>query len=210
MTKFGEWGPGVNGGGWLQSGGCHVDFLYRDLSRVEEVARNCAQGRVEGFYQLGHPMGFQSQIYAGEIQCCRPLHDPHGKVARLKKMVGEYPPALRRALCEKHLFDAGFELGIADKPATRGDAFYVSGCLFRATGFMLLVLYALNRRFFMNEKGALAESRGFATVPAGFHDEVGAILSAVGGEPASLVTSVARMRSVLERVARMVADELSR
>ncbi len=209
MTEFGEWGPGVNGGGWLVIGGRHVDFLYRDLDRVEEVVRNCIQGRVEGLYQLGHPMGFQSQIYAGEIQCCRPLYDPQSKVARLKKMVDEYPPALRRALCEKHLFDAGFELGIADKPAARGDAFYVSGCLFRATGFMLLVLYALNRRFFINEKGAFSESRGFAIVPPGFHDEAGAVLSSVGAEPDALRESVARMRSVFEVVQRVVADELS-
>ena len=27
MTGIGEWGPGVNGGGWLIIGGYHVDFL---------------------------------------------------------------------------------------------------------------------------------------------------------------------------------------
>ncbi len=210
MTQFGEWGPGVNGGGWLVIGGRHVDFLYRDLERVEQVVRQCVAGRVEGLYQLGHPMGFQSQIYAGEIQCCRPLYDPHDKVARLKRLVGEYPPALRRALCEKHLFDAGFELGIADKPAARGDAFFVAGCLFGAAGFMLLVLYALNRCFFTNEKGAIEESRGFAIMPPGFHDEVAAVLSSIGTGPAALSASVARMRSVFERVERLVADELPR
>jgi predicted nucleotidyltransferase len=34
MTQFGDWGPGVNGGGWLEIEGRKVDLLYRDLRRV--------------------------------------------------------------------------------------------------------------------------------------------------------------------------------
>ncbi len=210
MTTFGEWGPGVNGGGgWLVIGGRHVDFLYRDLRRVEDVILLCRQGRVDAVYQLGHPMGFQNQIYAGEIQCCRPLHDSSREIARLKQLVANYPPALRRALCSKHLFDAGFEVGIAEKAAGNGDGFYVSGCLFRATGFMILVLYALNRRFFMNEKGAFAESRGFPILPADFHDEIATVLSRADEGRDALAASVARMRSNLERLERLAARKLS-
>ena len=29
VTRFGDWGADVNGGGWLIIGGRHVDFLYR-------------------------------------------------------------------------------------------------------------------------------------------------------------------------------------
>src|SRR5258708_3581750 len=41
VTRAGEWGPGVNGGGWLLIDGNHVDFLYRDLRRVREVIERC-------------------------------------------------------------------------------------------------------------------------------------------------------------------------
>src|ERR1700686_4524536 len=34
VTSFGDWGPGVNGGGWLQVRGHHVDFLYREIGAV--------------------------------------------------------------------------------------------------------------------------------------------------------------------------------
>lgn len=34
VTNFGDWGPGVDGGGWLMAGGRHLDFLYRDLRAV--------------------------------------------------------------------------------------------------------------------------------------------------------------------------------
>ena len=88
----------------------------------------------------------------------------------------KYPEKFRTAAVTKHLFDAEFEISIAAKPAARADVMYVAGCLFRAAGFMTLVLYALNRKFFLNEKGAFAESRGFAIKPARFHDTVASVL----------------------------------
>lgn len=94
MTTFGEWGPGVNGGGWLAIGGHHVDFLYRDLRRVEDVILLCRQGEDDAVDQLSHPMGCQNQIYASEIQCCRPLHDPSGEIAAVRSHAGEQPEAL--------------------------------------------------------------------------------------------------------------------
>lgn len=209
VTRFGDWGAGVNGGGWLQVGGHHVDFLYRDLTRVREVIDRCREGRPDALYQLGHPMGFQSQIYMGEVYFCRPLYDPARKLARLKELAAVYPEKLRRALIEKHLFDAGFELAIAEKPAARGDAAYVSGMLFRASGFMILVLYALNRRYFVNEKGAFPESESFPLLPADFHAKVRAILGHLGEIPAELSQSVARMRSVRDSLATLCARELA-
>jgi hypothetical protein len=46
-------------------------------------------------------------------------------VALFKKLVAQYPPKLRRALLEKHLFDARFELELAAKSVERGDVLYL-------------------------------------------------------------------------------------
>jgi Nucleotidyltransferase domain len=197
VTRIGEWGEGVNGGGWLLIDGRHVDLLCRDLRRVREAIEQCREGKPGAVYQLGHPMGFQNQIYLGEAFYCRPLYDLNGALASLKRMAAEYPAKLRRALIEKHLFDARFEIEIAARPAELGDTMYVAGCLFRAAGFMTLVLYALNRRFFVNEKNAFPESRGFEIRPTQFHDAVSAVLGCIGKSPPELVRSVASMRSAL-------------
>src|SRR5271155_1857635 len=190
VTSFGDWGPAVNGGGWLQIRGHHVDFLYREVGAVRQAIEDCIAGRPRSIYQLGHPLGFHIQIYAGEIHVCRPLFDPTGVIAQLKSEVREYPEKFRTAVVTKHLFDAEFEIMIAAKPAERADLMYVAGCLFRAAGFMTLVLYALNRKFFLNEKGSIAESRGFALKPAHFHDTVASVLGGVGRTPAELAASV--------------------
>jgi predicted nucleotidyltransferase len=200
VTDFGAWGPGVNGGGWLEIRGHHVDFLYRELGAVREAIDECIAGHPRSIYQLGHPLGFHLQIYAGEVHVCQPLYAIGNAIAELKSLVREYPEKFRAAVVTKHMFDAEFEISIAAKPAARGDVMYVAGCLFRAAGFMTLVLYALNREFFLNEKGAFAESRRFAIKPARFHDSVAKILGNVGHTPAELSASVEGFQNIAQEM----------
>lgn len=56
----GGWGPWVNGGAWLSVNGARVDWILRDLDRVERVRADCWAGRFETGIQPGHPLGFAS------------------------------------------------------------------------------------------------------------------------------------------------------
>ncbi len=206
VTSFGEWGPGVNGGGWIEIRGRHVDFIYREIGAVREAIEDCIAGRPRSIYQLGHPLGFHMQIYAGEVHVCRPLFDPAGALAELKSLVSEYPEKFRAAAVAKHLFDAEFEISIAAKPAERADVMYVAGCLFRAAGFMTLVLYALNRRFFLNEKGAFAESQRFAIKPARFHDTAASVLGSIGATSAELSASVESFQRLVAELSQLATS----
>ncbi len=208
VTPLGAWGVGVDGGGWLLIDGNHVDFLYRDLNRVHQVIERCAAGEPDAVYQLGHPMGFQHQIYLGETHFCRPIFDRDGKLTRLKSMVAQYPEKMRIALVRKHLFDSAFHLELAGKPAARGDIMYVSTCIATAVGFMTLVLYALNRQFYLNEKSAFLQSAGFAILPAQFHDRVAQILGAIGIDAAALTASIEAMRAVHRDLALLCRNEM--
>jgi predicted nucleotidyltransferase len=208
VTPAGAWGPGVNGGGWLLIDGNPVDFLYRDLARVRAIIEQCIAGQPEALYQIGHPMGFQSQIYVGETHFCRPVFDRNGSLAQLKAMVVDYPEKMRSALVRKHLFDSAFHVEIATKPAARGDIVYVANCLATTTGYMTLVLYALNRRFYMNEKGAFLESAGFEILPPRFHERIAQILGTIGSDPATLTTSVDAMREAHRALALLGRNEM--
>jgi predicted nucleotidyltransferase len=208
VTPIGAWGPGVNGGGWLLIDGNHVDFLYRDLNRVRELVERCVAGETSAEYQLGHPIGFQHQIYVGETHFCGPLFDRNGELARLKEMVTRYPETMRSALVRKHLFDSAFHLEIAGKPAARGDIMYVSACIATAVGFMILVLYALNRQFYLNEKSAFEQSAGFVTRPARFHERVEKILGAIGADASALTASIEAMRIEHRELALLCRDQM--
>jgi predicted nucleotidyltransferase len=67
LTGFGGWGPWINGGGWLTINAQPVDWLYRDLDRVAAVLEACCAGQPTLDHQPGHPHGFHSHIYLGEL-----------------------------------------------------------------------------------------------------------------------------------------------
>lgn len=198
VTDFGSWGRWVNGGAWLVIDGVRVDWIFRELGRVGEVIDDCVAGRVTCDYYLGHPHGFHNHYYAAEVASCRPLADPERAVAALKARVALYPAALRTALVTRYLADAGFMLDLARKPAARGDVLHVAGCLFRVAAALVQVLFALNARFLMNEKRALAKTDEFARRPERFGERVAQVLASPGATPAALAASVAKLGALLE------------
>jgi predicted nucleotidyltransferase len=210
VTDFGEWGPWINGGAWLQIEGRRVDWLYQDLGRVKQVLEDCRAGRITCDYQPGHPHGFHNYIYMGEIFYAKPLHDPKGILRELKALTVPYPPELKRAIIEKHLWEAGFALGTARKPAERGDVFYVAGCLFRCAACLAQALFALNERYFINEKGAVQAVDSFALCPEGFGETVAYVLARPGGSAAQLNTSIVRLEMLLRAVRELCAEFVRR
>jgi predicted nucleotidyltransferase len=200
VTDYGEWGPWINGGAWLQIDGHQVDWLFRDLDRVVRTIEECRAGRPTCDYQIGHPHGFHNHIYMAEVHVCRPLHDPDGELVRLKRLTAEYPPSLKQVLINKYLFEAQFSIDIARKPAQRGDAAYVAGCLFRCVACLVQVLYALNEQYFLNEKGAVHAVDAFSLHPDGFGASVERALGTLGEG------GVSQLDALVQNVRQLCAD----
>lgn len=177
VTRIGEWGPWINGGAWLTIEGQPVDLLYRDLGKVEHCLAEALEGRFETAYQSGHPHAFTSAQYLGEAALCRPLHDPDGLVAGLKDRLDPYPEPLRAALMQRFGWEAGFSLMTGAKGARQGDVAYVAGSLWRATACLCQTLFALNRAWLINEKGAVAAAARLPLAPADFQDRIEAAMA---------------------------------
>ncbi|MFD4989800.1 nucleotidyltransferase domain-containing protein [Streptomyces sp. NPDC058374] len=197
----GGWGPWVNGGAWLRVEGVPVDWVLRDLDRVEGVWRDCREGRYEVGVQAGHPLGFWSPVYAGEVAYGRVLADPAGELTALRHQVREepgYPEPLRRALAEA-AWEAEFSVAAAAKSAPAGDSLHVSLCLARAFGVLTQSLHAHHRRWLLNEKGALAATAALPGTPDGFADRVTACLTALDAEAVEAAAALVReVRGVLD------------
>ncbi|HSV85959.1 MAG TPA: nucleotidyltransferase domain-containing protein [Levilinea sp.] len=186
LTPVGGWGPWINGGGWLKISGVAVDFLYRDLVKVDRVITHCLKGRVSVDYQPGHPHAFTSAIYLAEIAVCQPLADLYSTIAGLKKRVFPYPTQLRLTLIERFFWEAGFSIATARKAANRSDVAYVTGCAFRAIVCLLQTLFAANEQFWLNEKGALDLADRFTHVPLGLKKRVHAATAMLAPDPKNL------------------------
>jgi hypothetical protein len=121
VTPVGGWGPRIVGGGWLSIEGQKVELLYRGIEPVSTVIADCRAGRISMDYQPGHPHGFSSAIWMGEIALCRSLYDPLGAIAELKAAASPYPKKLREALLKTFLWEVSFSIKNAGIAIPRGD-----------------------------------------------------------------------------------------
>ncbi|MFF3830522.1 nucleotidyltransferase domain-containing protein [Streptomyces sp. NPDC002458] len=195
----GGWGPWVNGGAWLTVDGVAVDWILRDLDRVESVWSDCREGRYEVGIQPGHPLGFWSPCYVGEVALGRVLEDPRGDLASLQEAVRAYPEPLRRALTGA-VWEADFSVASARKSAPSGDTLHVSLCLARAFGVLAQALHAHHRVWCLNEKGALASAAALPGTPADFAARVSKALRGLDAAAVETAAGVVRdVRAVLDR-----------
>ncbi|MBU2662841.1 nucleotidyltransferase domain-containing protein [Actinoplanes bogorensis] len=198
VTGPGGWGPWVDGGGWLEVDGGAVDFIYRDLDRVRGVVADVEQGRYAFHEQAGHPLGFGSHAYAGELGLCRVLSDPTGEVSKLRSRLRVYPPALAQALVAG-LWEADFLVANARKGVSRGDTLYVAGCLFRLIGVCAHALHGAAGQWLINEKGAVAATDRLPGAPERFAERVDQAFGALEGDPL-------RLRLAIDIAADLVLD----
>jgi hypothetical protein len=198
VTQFGAWGPWVDGGGWLKVGGHAVDLIYRDLERVDRILDDALAGGFERNYQHGHPAGFPSIIYAGEIATCQVLWDPDGVIDSRKRRLSPYPEPLRTTVIARSINEARFSVLIGVKGAKRGDVAYVAGCAYRAAACVTQALFALNREWWLNEKGSVVLADSFAATPSAFRSRMENALAGLGTTPSDLDTALDSIAALVD------------
>jgi nucleotidyltransferase-like protein len=180
VTPIGGWGPWIVGGGWLTVDGRKVDLLYRNLDDVAAVIQACRAGEITMHYQPGHPHGFCSAIWMGEVALCRLLRDEDGALAALKARTSSYPAQLRDALVERFQWEVLFAIENTEIATARGEQTHVAGCVYRALACLAQVLFARNERYLIHEKGALQEAAEFARTLPNLNERVARLWQAVG------------------------------
>lgn len=189
VTPVGAWGPRIVGGGWLTIGGWKVDLLYRGIEPVRAVISECCAGRISMDYQPGHPHGFCSAIWMGEVALCQPLHDPQGAIAQLKTSTSPYPDKLREALLRRFMWEVLFSIENGEIAVARGEQTHIAGCVYRALCCIGQVLFALDRRYLINEKGALAEATQFPRTIPNLSERVTQVWTAIGDSKLAIALS---------------------
>ena len=165
---------------------------------AEDLEGEAEAGRYEVHYLQQPPFGFFSATHLGEIAVCVPLFDPEGRLEVLKRRVADYPEALRRAVVRDYLFMAEFTLtAFAPKVAARSDTYGTAACLARAVNELVRALFALNRRYPLNDKTALVEVAEFERAPHGFGPRVQKALGHLGASPADLGAAVEGVAQLL-------------
>jgi predicted nucleotidyltransferase len=179
LTEPGGWGPWVDGGGWLTIDHTPVDWIYRDLDRVQRSAAQALAGEFAFHFQVGHPFGIPDFAYAGEVALGVILTDPTGELQQVKDRLQPYPAALGSAIIGR-LSEARFLLGVLTKPARRGDTTFVAGGLFRVVTLCAYAIHAKAGRWVTNEKGAVDAAARLEPAPPDFGERAHGILAHLG------------------------------
>ncbi len=179
-TRIGDWGPWINGGAWISIDGTKVDLLYRNLEAVRDVISQARAGQITMHYQPGHPHGFCSLIWMGEVATCRPLHDPHGLIEELKSQTWPYPESLQEAVTNRFAWEVRFAIENAETAVARAEGTHVAGCAYRALCCIAQVLFALNGRYLINEKGSITEAAGLPLTIEGLTEAPAEIWKSIG------------------------------
>lgn len=193
----GSWGDWVDTGGWLVVGGTPVDWILRDLDRVQDQCVRARLGEFAFHIQTGHPLGFLDVAYAGELAQGRILADPRGVLAHLRSTVAQYPEALRLSL-PGVVGEASFFVDIAAKAVVRRDVGYIASCLSRACLLCGHALQAHAGRWVTNEKGLVPSVENLPDRPDAFSSRVAAALGSLGDSSASLSAAIEDVRSLVE------------
>jgi predicted nucleotidyltransferase len=201
VTPIGAWGPWIVGGAWLMVDGRKVDLLYRNLDDVARVIDDCRAGEIAMHYQPGHPHGFSPAIWMGEVALGRPLHDPDNKLAGLKEKTSPYPAPLRDALIKRFQWEILFAIENAEIAVARGEQTHIAGCAYRALACLAQVLFALNGRYLINEKGALAEAASFPQTITNLAERVAGTWQAIGGKEFGV--ALASLRGIEQELKRL-------
>ncbi len=201
VAGFGDWGPWVDGGAWLVIDGQRVDLLYRAEEKVEAVFADAQAGHFESHFDQQPPFGYFGPTLLGEIATMKPLADPTGRLAALQARVTPMPSALRQAIVQHYLWSIEFGLtAFVPKYVAAGTTLAVAGCLTRFGQALVLALFALNDRYFMNDKTALDEAHEFPIAPDRFRERLTGLLAAIGNNPQDLAQSVAEFRRLFDDV----------
>jgi Nucleotidyltransferase domain len=198
LTEPGGWGPWVDGGGWLQIDGDAVDWIYRDLDRVQQAWHDAQRGSFYFHSQVGHPLGVPDFAYAGEVALATVLSDPTGELSELQLQTRNYPAELSETLVAR-LSEATFLIGGARKATRRGDTTYVAGCLFRVVGVCVHALHGRAGQWLINEKGAVASAARLEIAPLHFDRRAHDLLAGIG-------RSEAELDARLDQAGQLVAD----
>ncbi|MCD8908159.1 nucleotidyltransferase domain-containing protein [Staphylococcus arlettae] len=198
ITALGDWGEWINGGGWLIVDGYHVDLIFRDINKVNDVINDCLAGKVTIHYQTGHPHGFLNVMYTGELNICEILADPQNTLHEFKTKTYPYPPEVKQSITQFFAFEASFSLMFIEDNVDKDDISYLIGHLFRCLSCLNQVIFAKNEVYCINEKKAVALINTFPVKPKNYKQRIDNIVSSFSIDEYKTKAAIEELRNVID------------
>ena len=204
ISSPGGWGKWVNGGGWLIVDGYSVDFILRDIARVENVIEEGQKGIVTAHYQTGHPHAYINIMYMGELAISKVLWETGNRVSTMKWVAEQYPIELQKSLIHLFSFEAEFSLWLAEKSIGKDDIYYVTAHVVRSISALNQVLFALNKEYCLNEKKAVRMIDNYGIHPSDYKGKIDDIFATIGNDNKN---ACIKLRQLVSEVKKLLTVE---
>ena len=180
VTPVGEWGPWIVGGGWLSVSGRKLDLLYRNCDDVARVIRRLPERPRHDGLSAGPSARLLLVDLDGRSRALPPAARPSRRDRRHEGDDLALSRSLARGPHRRFLWEVLFSIENGEIAVPRGEQTHIAGCAYRALACAAQVLFAMNRRYLINEKGALEEAAAFPITIAGMPERVASIWEAIG------------------------------
>lgn len=189
--------------------GTPVEVAARTLARTNRVVEDCLAGRFEILPATWTSNGYYSFIYLCELSFLKPVWDPDGILADLKKKAEIYPEPLRRSIVEIFWGRANTWLDNFhyESAIRRGDRLFTAPIVLHTILDLIQVIFALNRTYYTGDKKLAAALSKMETCPAALLSNLSFLLSAPG-DPAGLLRQRDLLREIRDALAFRVAEAL--
>ena len=147
---------------------------------MEQIIKDTEQGIVTANYQTGHPHGYISAMYQGELAISKILYAKNESLCELKNLAEIYPGALKKNLINFFIFEAEFSLMFVKANSGTDDKYYIAGHVFRIVSCLNQVLFACNNAYCINEKKAIKLLETFEHKPEKYTEKVNHIFEVLG------------------------------
>jgi hypothetical protein len=168
-----------DGGIELTYKGIKIETTVRILRQLQEVVEDCRRGKIKIDQEFWTLNGYYNYVHLAEIGFVQPLDDPYNILADLKQGLGEYPPALKKAIIDEFWWKCTFWPNNFHyiSAINRRDIVYTSGILHNTFHSMVQLLFALNEKYFSGDKKIELQLSHLEYCPKSLLDNIGLVMT---------------------------------
>ncbi|MBV2235719.1 MAG: hypothetical protein KUL75_09265, partial [Sterolibacterium sp.] len=182
--------------------GRKVEIFQKDLSLIEREIQSARQGKFRWYIRQLFPHGDLSTCLIAHLMHLEICHERAQCLDRLRQLALPFPPPLMRSLAKTFLTQTSITLIHTRKIRRAEDVQNLIALCSAFVFFSNIVLFAINRRYPLLEKGGNKLIQGFALRPEHYEQRVAALFKAAADNaPQTAAAEMAGLQQELSKLA---------
>ena len=142
---------------------------------------------------MGHPHSYIDLMYRGELAESKILYSREKYFEKLKEQAQIYNENLQKEIIRYFSFDIEFSTMLIEKLRNKKDTYYLMGNIFRIFSSMNQIIFALNKKWCLNEKKAVLRIENFLIKPQDYSKKIDKIVKNLVDNPVIVLEDIKKL-----------------